>query len=159
MTDLKNEFWDRIEDVRTAMLGVKGQGRLVAMSPRVDDDMPGHVWFITAKGTDLAKATANGPCDARLVVSSDSEGLYADVDGKLTHSTDREALDETWSFVADAWFEGGKADPDVHLLRFTPRQAEVSVTATNSLNFFYEMAKAKLADEKPNLGAQGLVTF
>ncbi|WP_050527114.1 pyridoxamine 5'-phosphate oxidase family protein [Pseudorhodobacter aquimaris] len=159
MTDLQNEFWDRIEDVRTAMLGIKGQGRLVAMSPRVDDDLPGHVWFITAKGTDLAKGTANGPCDAQLVIASDSEGLYADIDGTLSHSADREALDETWSFVADAWFEGGKADPDVQLLRFTPRSAELSVTTTSSLSFFYEMAKAQMAGEKPDLGAQGVVTF
>ena len=159
MDDLKTEFWDRMEDVRTGMLGVKGQGRLVAMSPRIDDDMPGHIWFITAKKTDLAKATAAGPCDAQLVLADDSAGLYADIEGTLTHSTDREALEEVWNFVADSWFEGGKADPDVSLLRFTPRQAEVSVTTTSGVAFFYEMAKAKLTDEKPDVGAQGIVTF
>lgn len=159
MDDLKTEFWDRMEDVRTGMLGIKGQGRLVAMSPRIDDDMPGHIWFISAKGTDLAKATATGPCDARLVLADDSAGLYADIDGTLTHSTDREALDEVWSFVADSWFEGGKADPDLRLLRFTPREAEVSVTTTSGVAFFYEMAKAKLTDEKPDVGSQGIVRF
>lgn len=159
MKDLKSEFWDRMENVRTGMLGIKGQGRLVAMSPSVDDDAPGYIWFITAKGTDLANATATGPCDAQLVISDNSEGLYADIEGTLYHSTNREALDEAWSFVTDNWFEGGQADPDVHLMCFTPREAEVSITTTSSMSFFYEMAKAKLMDEKPNVGVQGVVTF
>ena len=62
MTDLKNEFWERVEDVRACMLGFKDQGPLVAMSPQVDDDLPGHIWFITAKGTELAKGVASGRC-------------------------------------------------------------------------------------------------
>ncbi len=94
-----------------------------------------------------------------LVIADDGQGLYADIDGTLTHSADREALDEVWTFVADSWFEGGKADPDVCLLRFTPRQAEVSVTTTSGIAFFYEMAKAQISDDKPDLGSQGVVTF
>lgn len=159
MDDLKHEFWDRIEDVRSGMLGIKGEGRLVAMSPQIDDDLPGQIWFITAKGTDLAKGVAAGPRDAQFVISDDAQGIYADIDGTLTHSTDREALDEVWSFVADSWFEGGKADPDVCLLQFTPKQAEVSITPASSVMFLYEMAKAQITGEKPDMGAQGVITF
>lgn len=159
MTDLKKEFWDRMEDVRAGMLAIEGQGRLVPMSPQIDDDLPGHIWFITAQGTDLAQGVENGPRDARLVVANDSVGLYADVDGTLSHSKDREALDDVWSFVADAWFEGGKHDPDVRLLKFTPKSGELSVTPTSGAKFLYEISKAHLTDEKPDMGEQGTVTF
>lgn len=159
MDDLKSEFWDRMEDVRTAMLGIEGKGRLVAMSPTTDDDYPGKIWFITAKGTDLARGTEGGVRPARMVVSADNAGLYADVSGTLERSHDREALDEVWNFVADAWFEGGKHDPDVCLLCFTPQEAEVSVTTTSALKFFYEIAKAQVSGEKPDAGAQGAITF
>ncbi|UWQ95136.1 pyridoxamine 5'-phosphate oxidase family protein [Rhodobacteraceae bacterium M385] len=159
MADLKHEFWDRIEDVRSGMLGIKGEGRLVPMSPKADDDIPGALWFITAKGTELARAVAAGPRDAQFVVADDGEGLYADLDGKLEHSTDREALDEAWSFVADAWFEGGKHDAAVCLLKFTPSEGEVSVTEGGGAKFLYEIAKAHLTDETPDMGEQGTVTF
>lgn len=159
MTDLKTEFWNRIGDVRAAMLGIKGQGRLVAMSPQLDDDLPGAVWFITAKGTDLAMGVEAGPQTAQMVVADADSGLYADVEGVLSHSSDREALDEVWSFVADAWFEGGKHDPDVRLLRFVPTEAEISVTPTSGVKFLYEIAKANLTKTKPEQGAQGRVTF
>jgi general stress protein 26 len=159
MTDLINDFWEKMDDVRSAMLGFKGSGRLVAMSPKIDSDLPGHVWFITAKGTDLAKGVAGGAQESRLVVASDSAGLYADIDGTLSHSTDREALDEVWSFVADAWFEGGKNDPDICLLQFTPSAGEVSVTPTSGVKFLYEIAKAKVTGDRPDMGAQGAVIF
>lgn len=159
MTDLKQEFWTRIDDVRTAMLGIKGQGRLVAMSPQTDDDLPGKIWFITAKGTDLANGTATGPQAAQMVIVADKAGLYADVEGTLTQSHDKKALDEVWSFAADTWFEGGKTDPDVCLLCFVPTVAEVSITTTSAIKFFYEMAKAKVSGDQPDAGAQGVVTF
>lgn len=159
MTNLRKEFWDRLEDVRACMLGLQNEGPLVAMSPQVDDDMPGKVWFITAKGTSLAKAVAKGEVDARMVVANDAQGLYADILGSLVHSTDREALDEAWSFVADAWFDGGQSDPDVCLLCFTPKTADVSITPTGGVKFFYEIAKANVTDEKPDMGEQGKISF
>ncbi len=148
-----------MDDVQAGMLGIKGQGRLIAMSPQVDDDVPDHVWFITAKGTELAKAVASGAQPAQLVVADANAGLYADAEGMLSHSTDREALDEAWSFVADAWFEGGKHDPDVCLLKFTPASAEISVTPTSGVKFLYEIGKAHITGEKPDAGEQGSIVF
>ena len=60
MKDLKEEFWDRMGSVCSAMLGTKGQGSLPPMSPRIDAEVPREVWFITAKGTALAKSVAEG---------------------------------------------------------------------------------------------------
>ncbi len=159
MSELKDAFWARMDDVRGAMLAIDDQDRFVAMSPQVDDDHPGFVWFITAEGTDLAKGVAAGPKAARLVVADGGAGLYADVRGTLQLSTNEDALDELWSFVSDAWFDGGQSDPDVRLLRFEPVQGEVSATPTSGIKFFYEIAKAHLTDETPEGGEQGQVTF
>ena len=159
MSNLKEEFWARIPKVRSSMLGVVGQGRLVPMSPNYDDDYPETIWFITADGTDLAKAVEAGPQTAQMVVSDDKNGLYGDIEGTLERSMDREALDEVWSFVADAWFEGGKTDPDVRLLKFTPKEGELSVTPASAVHFLYQMAKAHVTDEKPDAGEQGMVSF
>ena len=159
MENLRTEFWERMDDVRTAMLGVKDGGRLVAMTPKTDDDFPGKVWFVTAKGTDLARQTEAGPKPAQMVIASDSAGLYADIDGTLAQSHDQSALDEAWSFAMESWFDGGKTDPDVQLLCFTPASAEISVTTSSAVKFFYELAKAQITGETPDAGAQGTVTF
>tara|TARA_R110000787_G_scaffold31509_5_gene83505 strand:- start:2872 stop:3423 length:552 start_codon:yes stop_codon:yes gene_type:complete len=153
--DLKKEFWDRLEDTRTGMLAADG-APAVPMSHYSDDDK-NIVWFITAKGTDLAKSAARS-VKSQYIVCSNDESLYARVDGTLSAVTDPATLDEIWSTVAGAWFEEGKQDKDVQLLRFVPEQAEVWATG-GTLTFLYEIAKAQMTDEKPDMGEHGIIRF
>ncbi len=159
MTDLKAEFWDRIKDVRSGMLGIKGHGRLVAMSPYVDKDLPGAIWFVTAKDTELGQSVASGDQSAQLVLSDDAAGLYADIDGTLSLSEDKAELDEIWTYVASAWFEKGMEDPDVCLMHFAPANAEIAITTTSGAKFLYQIAKANLTGNDPDVGTKGTITF
>ena len=154
-TSLKEEFWDRIEDIRTGMLGTD-EARSVPMSHYVDKEA-NALWFITANGTDLAK-TAQSGASAEYVVISNDEHLYARVDGKVQAVTDPAKLDELWSAIAGAWFEDGRQDDDVQLVRMDLSTAEVWATG-GSLSFLYEIAKAHLTDEKPDMGQHGTVRF
>lgn len=156
MTDtLKEMFWDRLEDTRTGMLSAN-TAPAVPMSHYSDDD-GGPIWFITAKGTELAE-TAAAATPSQYIVCCPHENLYARIDGTLTAVTDRKTLDEIWNGIAATWFEDGKQDEDVQLLRFDPREAEVWA-AGGSLNFMYETAKAKLTGDKPELGEHGTLQF
>ncbi|MEL6450977.1 MAG: pyridoxamine 5'-phosphate oxidase family protein [Pseudomonadota bacterium] len=159
MTDLKHAFWSRMDDVQAGMLGLKSGPRLIPMAPSVDDDVPDHIWFITAHGTDLAQATAQGAQPARFVVADGSAGLYADIDGTLAQVDDAQALDEVWSVFASAWFDEGKEDKDICLLRFSPASADVSVTPTSGAKVLFEIAKGNLTDDRPDMGTQGPITF
>ncbi|APE43105.1 general stress protein [Sulfitobacter alexandrii] len=155
-TDLKKEFWDRMEDIRSGMLGADN-ARSVPMSHFVDDDTPNTLWFITAKDTDISKAAGTG-ADAEYIVSSKDEHLYARIHGRITVSHDDEQLDDIWNAFAAAWFDGDKNDPDVQLLRMDLKEAEVWVTEGN-LKFLYEIAKANVTDEKPDAGKHGTLMF
>lgn len=158
MTDMNKEFWNRMGDVQSGMLGLNSDHRLVPMTPTLDDD-PNEVWFITARGTELAAAAAIGAQEARFVVADPKAGLYADIDGTLTLSDDKEKLDEIWSAVASAWFEVGEDDPDVRLLHFAPRTAEAWVTATSGVKFLYEIARGNLTGKNPDVGDHSTLTF
>lgn len=153
--DLRTEFYDRLKKINTGMLEV--EGRFLPMSHSMIDGDP-NLWFITAKGTAMADAAAKGAA-ARYVVSSDGKGLYAEVEGTLALSDDAAKLDEIWGIVASAWFEGGKSDPDLQLIRYTPQKAEVWVTTGGALGFLYQIGRAKITDEKPDLGQHGTVHF
>ncbi len=154
---IREEFLDRLEDTRVGMLSA-GDARAVPMSHYFDDDDPKTVlWFITAKQTDLAKAAIGG-ADSTFIVSSTDESLHARMEGTLSQSNDEAQLDRVWSKVAEAWFEGGKKDPDIQLLRFDPKEAEVWVTG-GGLKFIYEIAKANLTDTKPDIGDHAVLTF
>ncbi|QUJ75064.1 pyridoxamine 5'-phosphate oxidase family protein [Sulfitobacter albidus] len=152
---LKEEFYDRLEEARAGMLSANG-APAVPMSHYADDD-GGPIWFITAKGTDLAKS-AQTSVPAQYQLASAGEGLYARVDGSLVCVEDPAQLDRLWNAIAAAWFEGGKQDPDVQLMRFDPREAEVWTTG-GTAQFLYEVAKSHLTDEKPDMGRHGTITF
>lgn len=158
--DIKAEFWDAMEDVSECMLGIKGDS-LIPMTPKVlDDAKDGKIWFVTAEGTGLHMSIKGGAREARMVVSERREGIWADVEGTLAAENDSKVLDEIWSSMMGAWFEDGKQDPDVRLMSFTPRTAEATITDDNPVRFFYEIAKAKVTETKPDLGGwSGKITF
>ena len=150
-------FWDRLEDINSGMLGLSENGRLVPMSHYAEPEM-NVLWFITAKGTDLAQSVADGPRPAVHVVSDAAEGLYTSIHGRLSLSDDDEKLDELWNAVASSWFEEGKRDPDVQLMRFDLADAEVWATG-GKLSFIYEIAKSKVTGQKPDMGEHYSLTF
>ena len=159
MSTSKEEFYSRLEDVQAAMLGVVSDTKLVPMSPYFEEDAPEAIWFITAQGTDLVNAVSSGPQKARFVVGDGGVGLYADINGMLSLSDDKDKLDDIWNIVASAWFEDGKQDADLRLLKFTLSDAEAWITPTSGVKFFYEIAKANFTDTKPNTGEQVSLTF
>lgn len=158
MTDhvTQDTFWDGIEGIQAGMLGL-ADARPVPMSHYVDREA-GALWFITANGTELSRALQSGPERARYVLASGKGNLYAVADGTAKIIHDREKLEELWNVIAGAWFEDGKDDEDVVLLRMDLEEAEVWAT-DGSLAFLYEIAKAHLTDEKPDMGAHGTVRF
>ena len=45
--------------------------------------------------------------------------------GSLSLDNDRAAIDRLWNRFVAAWFEGGKDDPKLALLRFDAERAEI----------------------------------
>lgn len=158
MSDATKSFWDRMAGINAGMLGVRDDGRLVPMSHYADAETK-SLWFITAQGTDLVSAVESGPKDSQYVIASGGDGLYALVKGRLSLSTDAAKLDEIWNAVASSWFEDGKRDPDIRLLQLSIADAEVWATSTSSIAFLYQIAKAKLTGDKPDMGEHFTLTF
>ena len=153
--DLKADFWKRIDDVQAGLLTATGE-RPVPMAPQADPDN-NAIWFITAAGTAPEKA-AHGGAEAAFYVADPKANIYADVEGRLEVSNDSAKLDEVWNAFAAAWFEDGREDKDVRLIKLTPKHAEVWLTE-NSAAFLYEVAKANLSDDTPDGGEHGQITF
>ncbi|MEX1235127.1 MAG: pyridoxamine 5'-phosphate oxidase family protein [Roseovarius sp.] len=153
--DLKDTFWDRIENVNVGMLSATGTDpRPMAHHVRSDD---GALWFLTASHTDIGEDAAAGK-DARYQIASGDAKIYAVVDGALSIETNREKLDEIWSPLDAAWFEEGKDDPEVRLVRFTPKSAEIWAHDSTA-KAFYEMATSAMSDDKAKPGSHGKIRF
>ncbi|WP_166434028.1 pyridoxamine 5'-phosphate oxidase family protein [Roseovarius spongiae] len=153
--DLATEFWKRAGKVTAGMLSASGAPpRPMAHQTRDGDQA---LWFITANGTDIADAAAEG-ARAQHIIACGHGHLYAAIDGTLSVEHSKPVLDDIWSPLAAAWFDEGREDRDVCLVRFTPSQAEVWTT-DGAAKTLFEMTRASVANERPDVGAHGHLRF
>jgi general stress protein 26 len=122
--ELEDRFWKALEDDRTVMLGAEG------VQPRpmtaLAEDGQSPIWFFTASDTVLAQvAERTSGLKAMLTFASKGHDLFAAVDGTLAMDNDRAVIDRLWNPFIAAWFEGGKDDPKLRLLRLDPAGGEV----------------------------------
>ena len=109
----------------TMMLGLvdveEGHARPMTAQLRGSE---GPIWFFTARDNTLVQ---NIRSDGRAIATFASKGhdLFATVHGRLSLDNDRQTIDALWSPFVAAWYEGGKDDPELALLRFDPERAEI----------------------------------
>lgn len=125
--EITEKFWDSLRSDRTIMLGLVGvdEGHAQPMTALLDSTCDGGpIWIFSAKNIGLVKALGAGrPAIGNFV--SKGHDLFATIHGTLTVSNDRAVLDRLWNPFIAAWYEGGKNDPQLQLLQFSPKRAEV----------------------------------
>src|SRR6186713_3348352 len=131
---LESEMWKALKSDRTVMLALAGveEGHSQPMTAQMlhDDDARGPIWFFTSKDTDLVKELTQSH---RAVVHFASKGhdLFASLHGELVIDDNRQVIDELWNSFIAAWYEGGKNDPKLTLLRLDPERAQVWLNENN----------------------------
>ena len=125
LDELKEKFWAAIKDDRTVMLGLAGtDAHPRPMTAMIEGDAGGPIWFFTAASTELG-ARVHAPERALMTLASKGHDVFATVHGALSRDSDRAVIDRLWNPFIAAWYEGGKDDPTLVLLRFDPDDAEI----------------------------------
>ncbi len=124
--ELEKKFWSSIKSDRTVMLGLTSaeNGHTRPMTAQIENDEGGPIWFFTSNETALVKQLGSAQ-SASLSLASKGLDLFASVQGQLSIDNDRAMIDKLWSPFVAAWFEGGKTDPKLALLRFDAGHAEI----------------------------------
>ena len=124
--EMEAKLWKALKSDRTVMLGLEGDqaGQAQPMTVQLEGDEGGPLWIFTSKETDLVKALSqSGP--AFVHFASKGHDLFAAIEGELYADNDRAAIERLWNPFVAAWFEGGKDDPKLQLLRFEPGRAQI----------------------------------
>ena len=130
--EIKEKFWKSLKSDMTVMLGLVGvdDAHTRPMTAQVDEDQRDFIWFFTSTENELV-GQLSGETDAFLTYASKGHDIFAAVHGTLTVDNDREEIDRLWNRFVAAWFEKGKDDPKLVLLRFTPGDAQIWVDASS----------------------------
>lgn len=123
--EITEKFWKALKSDMTMMLGVQGveHDKTQPMTAQLLDDNR-YIWFFTTKDNGLVAAMRQND---RAVATFASKGhdLFATIDGRLELDNDRATIDRLWSPYAAAWYEGGKDDPNLQLIRLDPSSAQI----------------------------------
>lgn len=125
--EIETKFWKALRSDMTLMLGLAGveEDHSQPMTALFDKDSErGPLWFFSSIDTNLVKELGNGH-RAFAAFSAKDHDLFASLQGDLVVETDRAMVDRLWNRFAAAWYEGGKDDPKLRLLRFEPERAQI----------------------------------
>ncbi|SFJ30819.1 pyridoxamine 5'-phosphate oxidase family protein [Jannaschia pohangensis] len=120
---LESKFWKALKSDKTVMLSCDGALPRPMTAVAEDDHAP--IWFFTAFDTDLGKVLKNGPRNGQLTLVSKGHDVWGSASGQLVVDNDREVIDRLWNPFVAAWYEGGKTDPNLCLVRMDAREAQV----------------------------------
>lgn len=111
----------------------------------VDDD--GTIWFFSGKDS-LKNKEIKADNNIRLYYSQPSNSSFMVLNGEAEIVFDKEKVDELWSVHVKAWFQGGKDDPNISLIKVTPKSAYYwDVEGNKMVNFFKYLASIATGKE------------
>lgn len=131
--ELAAKFWKALKSDRTLMLGLDGvdDSHTRPMTAQFEDDRS-PLWFFTSTDNALAQQLTSGH-RAIAAFSSKGHDLFASITGSLSVDRDRAVIERLWNPFVAAWFEGGKDDPKLTLLRLDADRAEIWLNENNLL--------------------------
>lgn len=131
--EIEQKFWKALESDHIMMLGIDGaeDGHARPMAAQFEEER-GPIYFFSGKDHALVKHLDQG---SRAIATFTSKGhdVFATVHGSLAMHNDRETIDRLWNPYVAAWYEGGKDDPNIQLLRLDADSAEIWLNSSNVL--------------------------
>ncbi|WP_068075879.1 pyridoxamine 5'-phosphate oxidase family protein [Novosphingobium lentum] len=119
--EMKEKFWKAMTHSPFVMLQLDHDPDSAApMTAQLDKDADSAIWFFTSKDGRYASggaATAN--------FESKGHDVFARFAGTLVEETDRARLDKQWNNFVEAWYPGGKTDPNLLFLRMDLGDASI----------------------------------
>ena len=120
VAELKKDLWKRMEQSPFIIGLTEDHDHGEPLTAQLDEDQVDTLWFFIDKDNRLAKG---GAAMAQYV--SKGHDLFACLSGSVRVDNDSSMIDKLWSKPVEAWFPGGKEDPNLALLRFDIDSAEL----------------------------------
>ena len=119
-TELKKDLWTKMADSPFVMIGLMDGQHSEPLTAQLDQDQVDTIYFFIGKDNRLA---GGGQAMAQYV--SKGHDYFACLAGNAQIDNDPAMIDKLWNSRVEAWFPGGKQDPNLALLRFDIDSAEL----------------------------------
>ena len=118
----------------------------------VDDE--GNLWFISSKNSNK-NLEIKSDNQVQLFFSNNADYEYLSVYGKASIYTDQATIEKLWSPIANAWFEEGKKDPKVSVIKVHAEDGYYWDTENSKIISFLKIAASAITGLEIKSGNYG----
>lgn len=118
--EIERTFWVKLADSPFVMLGLRDGQHSEPLTVQLDDEQVDTLYFFIGKDN---RAAGGGEGMVQFVAKG--HDFFACLSGTARIDNDQAQIDKLWNKQAEAWFPGGRDDPDLALLRFDIDSAEM----------------------------------
>ena len=112
-----------------------------------ETDAEGNMWFLSSEESNK-NFEIKEDNRVQLFFMNNGSSEYLSVYGKAFIYKDKSTIEEKWTPIANAWFEEGKEDPKVTVIRVTPDETYYWDTKVGKLVSFLSFAAAAITGTK-----------
>lgn len=118
----------------------------------VDDE--GDIWYLFSSESDTFKNLQDNN-NVSVLFSQPSDYNFLSINGTAEISQDRERIEKYWNKFVEGWFEKGKEDPRIRVLKVKVEEANYWDTKTNKLFTFFKAVASGISGSKMDIGRTG----
>lgn len=123
-------------------------------SQEVDDE--GNIWFFSNINSDKNREVQQNDA-VQLIFSHPGKNSYLIINGTAEIFIDRKKTEELWSPIVKIWFEEGKDDPDISLIKVNTKTAYYWDTDGNKMINFFKMLASVATGSNLVTGVEGSI--
>ncbi len=141
--DLANKLWKELAPSAFAFVGLaKNKEGDVPMTMHVDGENRRSLWIFTTTHSDL---NDEGAAVARYICKH--QDLFARISGTIAIERNKAVIDRLWSRQIAAWYDGGRDDPGLAVLRLDIDQTEIWSADMSPLTMIKMLVGASIRDD------------
>lgn len=114
----------------------------------------GNIWFFSEKDSDKNKDIAKDK-DVQLFFSHPAISSYMVVNADAEIILDKKTIEELWTPIVKIWFKEGKDDPNISVIKVTPKNAYYWDTDNGQMINFLRLVASVITGSNLVTGNQG----
>ncbi|MDN3706633.1 pyridoxamine 5'-phosphate oxidase family protein [Myroides ceti] len=118
----------------------------------VDDE--GNIWFLFSSESETHQHLLKND-KVTLTFAHVGDYQFLSVNATAEISKDQARIDKYWNKFIEAWFEKGKEDPRIRVLKVIPNEAYYWDNKTNKLMTLLKVATSAVTGKKMDIGREG----
>jgi general stress protein 26 len=117
----------------------------------------GNFWFLSSSESDKNEEIKIDD-RVQLFFLNTSDYEFLSVYGKASITRDKQKIDELWTDIAKAWFEDGKDDPRVTVIKVTPEEGFYWDTKNGKLISMIKILASAVTGKTMEEGVEGKIS-